>query len=117
MKYNEVLTMHQPFEPRPPLEELLQNLASLNAADRRSTADQRLAYYRQIHAIVSYIQRSPALWQPARLPDPAYSDGLAAMYNRISEIPLVGSMDWLNAQLQVAFAINQALVQSLSTLD
>jgi hypothetical protein len=105
MKYNEVQIMHHNFEPRPPLEELLQTLATLSADCR--TGHRCLACRRQIQVIIRDIQRSPTLWRPSIVPDPAYSDSLAEVYNRIQEIPLVGAMDWLNVQLQAAFVKHQ----------
>jgi hypothetical protein len=95
--------MDQPFDDRLRLEELLQNLVLFEV--------DRAAYRRQLQAIIIHVQRSPGLWRPATLPDPAYSDGLAQMYHQISAnpraMPLVGTMDWLNAQLKAAFAKNQ----------
>jgi hypothetical protein len=107
MKYNEVQIMHHNFEPRPLLEELLQTLASLSADCQ--TGSSCLACRRQIQVIICDIQRSPTLWRPLIMPDPAYSDSLAEVYNRIQEIPLVGSMDWLNVQLQAAFAKHRTI--------
>jgi hypothetical protein len=95
--------MDQPFDDRRRLAELLQNLVLFEV--------DRTAYRRQLQAIITHVQRSPALWRPATLPDPAYADGLAQIYHQISHdprsLPLVGTMDWLNAQLQAAFARNQ----------
>ncbi len=97
--------MDQPFDDRLRLEELLQSLVLFEV--------DRIAYRRQLQAIITHIQRSPALWRPATLPDAAYSDGLAQMYHQISidprAMPLVGTMDWLNAQLKAAFVRNQAV--------
>jgi hypothetical protein len=117
MKYNKVPIMHHAFAPRPPLEELLQTLAALSADAGCSIDHGCLACRRQLQVIICDIQQSPALWRPPILPDPVYSDSLAEIYDRIREIPLVGSMDWLNAQLQVAFVTHQAIAQSLSTPD
>ncbi len=92
--------MHRPFDDRRRLEELLQNLVLFEV--------DRTAYRRQLQAIIMCVQRSPDLWRPATpLPHPAYSNGLAQMYRQISDdpkvLPLVGTMDWLNSQLQAAF--------------
>jgi hypothetical protein len=96
--------MDRPFDDRRRLEELLQNLVVFEV--------DRATYRRQLQAIITHVQRSPALWRPATLPDAAYTDGLAQMYHQIScdprAMPLVGTMDWLNAQLKAAFFRNQA---------
>jgi hypothetical protein len=71
--------MHQPFEPRPPLEELLQNLAVWSADGQPPTGDRLLARHRQIHAMMAHIQQSPELWRPMRLPDPVYRTHLTSL--------------------------------------
>jgi hypothetical protein len=117
MKYSEVQIMHHLSKPHPPLEELLQTLAALSA-DAGCPIDYGcLACRRQLQVIICDVQQSPALWRPMRLPDPAYSDSLAELFGRIREIPLVGSMDWLNAQLQAAFLLNQTIIKIVSTPD
>jgi hypothetical protein len=95
--------MAQPFDDQPQLEELLQHLVLIEVDPT--------TYRRQLQAIITHVQRSPVLWRPTILPDPAYTDGLAQMYHQISAdpraMPLVGTMDWLNAQLKAAFVKNQ----------
>jgi hypothetical protein len=98
--------MNRPFDDRRQLEKLLHSLVLFE--------NDKTAHRQQLQAIILHIQRSPALWRPAMLPDAAYTDGLAQMYDQIScdpgAMPLVGTMDWLNAQLQAAFVRNQAAV-------
>ncbi len=95
--------MDHPFGDRLRLEELLQSLVLFEVDP--------MAYRRQLQVIITHIQRSPGLWRPATLPDAAYSDGLAQMYDQISgdpqSVPVVGTMDWLNAQLKAAVVRNQ----------